>query len=83
MTRTDHSAAAVDRALHRIVSEVLSGLKHGYFEYSLTCEVIGQGRRRLVLHAGKGYQFVLSQADCEPTNDAETIDSCDGSENDA
>lgn len=54
-----------DRALHRIVAELHAGLRHGYFEYSVTCEVIGHGRRRLVLHAGKTYQFVIPADECE------------------
>jgi hypothetical protein len=66
------SSNRLDEALQRIVVEIHSGLRHGYFDYSLTCEVIGQGRRRLVLHAGKNYQFVLAAEDCTtamPTGD--------------
>jgi hypothetical protein len=67
-----------DHAIDRIVAEIVDGLRHGYFDYHLTCEVIGQGRRRLILHAGKSHQFVISQADCEPMNDSG--DSRNGSE---
>ena len=48
-------SAALDPALQRVLAEIHAGLRHGRFEYTLTCEVIGQGRRRLVLHAGKNY----------------------------
>jgi hypothetical protein len=54
-----------DRALTRVLAEIHAGLRHGYFEYTLTCEVIGRGRRRLVLHAGKNYQFVIPAEECE------------------
>jgi hypothetical protein len=54
-----------NRALNRIVAEISSGLRHGYFEYSVTCEVTTQGRRRLILHVGKTYQFLISSAECE------------------
>ncbi len=54
-----------DRALNRILAELRAGLRHGYFEYTLTCEVIGRGRRRLVLRAGKHYQFVIAAEECE------------------
>ena len=56
-----------DRALNRIIAEIYSGLRHGYFEYSLTCEVVGHERRRLVLHAGKSYQFVIPADECAIT----------------
>lgn len=54
-----------DRALKRILAEIEAGLRHGYFEYGLTCEVIGHGRRRLVLRAGKSYQFIIPADECE------------------
>ena len=54
----------VDRALCRVLAEIRDGLRHGHFEYVLTCDVIGHGRRRLVLRAGKSYQFVLPGEEC-------------------
>ena len=41
-----------------------------FFEYRLTCEVIGQGRRRLVLHAGRNFQFVVAAGECEVTGES-------------
>jgi DNA-binding transcriptional LysR family regulator len=80
--RDSHGIGLRDRALTRIMGEIDAGLRHGYFEYTLTCEVVGHERRRLVLRAGKSYQFVLAKEDCEPTNGSGTIDSCDGSDHD-
>ena len=57
-----------DRALNRIRAEIDAGLRHGYFSFSLTCEVINGGRRRLILHAGRNYQFVIPADECEATN---------------
>ena len=54
-----------DRALSRIWAEVHAGLRHGYFSFTLTCDVISHGRRRLVLHAGKNHQFVIPAEECE------------------
>lgn len=56
-----------DRALDRILAELHAGLRHGYFDLRVTCEVIGRGRRRVVLHAGKTYQFVLAAESCAST----------------
>jgi len=56
---------AIDRALRRVLAEIHAGLRHGYFEYVVTGEVIGQGRRRLTLRAGKNYQFVIPIEECE------------------
>jgi hypothetical protein len=56
---------AIDRALRRVAGEIEAGLQHGYFEYTISAEVIGQGRRRLQLRAGKNYQFVIPAEECE------------------
>jgi len=53
-----------DRALGRIVAEIQTGLAHGYFSYTVSCEVIGAGRRRMVLNAGRNYQFVIPAQEC-------------------
>jgi hypothetical protein len=73
------STAALDRALRRILAEIHDGLRHGYFEYTLSCEVIGQERRRVILKAGKTHQFVIPKEDCVQLA-APTSDSCDGSD---
>ena len=62
---TDAPASTTDRALRRIEAEIVDGLRHGYFDFRLTCEVIGQGRRRLLLRVGKTHQFVIPACDCE------------------
>jgi hypothetical protein len=65
---TANPASTTDRALRRIVAEITDGLRHGYFEFRVTCEVIGQGRRRLVLHSGKSYQLVIPSGECDDLN---------------
>lgn len=59
-----HEALAVDRALSRVLAEIHDGLRHGFFEFTLTCEVVGQERRRLTLKAGKSHQFLISKDEC-------------------
>jgi hypothetical protein len=68
---------SVRRALSRVVAEIEDGLRHGYFEYTLTCEIIGHERRRLTLRAGKSHQFVIPKEDC--VRQVEQSDSHDGS----
>ena len=51
----------LQRALRKLESEVREGLGHGFFELSVTCEVIKDGKRRLTIRAGKSYQFVIPE----------------------
>jgi hypothetical protein len=49
----------------------------------VTCEVISQERRQVILKVGKSYQFVISKEDCLRSAAVET-DSLEGSDtNDA
>jgi hypothetical protein len=61
----NRSVNALNRAVNRIVTEIHTGLRHGHFEYTLTCEIISQGKRRLILRAGKHYQFLIGPEECE------------------
>ncbi len=76
------SASAIDRAISRVLAEIHDGLRHGFFEFTVTCEIVGQERRRLTLRAGKSHQFLLSKEDCVRST-GQTIDSCDGSDTSA
>jgi hypothetical protein len=50
-------------ALDRIERLVVEGLRHGFFEYSLACEISKDGRRQrqLVIRAGKSHKFTIPE----------------------
>ena len=53
----------LDRALYTLKKLVIDGLGHGYFEFSLRCEVANGGRRSLTIIAGKSHKFSISPED--------------------
>lgn len=54
----------IRQALDRIERLVVDGLKHGFFDYSIHCEIVhGGGKRRLVVRAGKSHQFTIPEAE--------------------
>ena len=49
-------------ALDRIEGLIVEGLRHGFFEYSITCVIGKDGRRRkLVIRAGKSNKFTIPE----------------------
>src|SRR5690242_6072198 len=40
---------------------MMEGIKHGFFEYSIRCEVISGGKRQVVVGAGKIYKFTVQE----------------------
>ena len=53
----------VREALDRLEGLVVDGLKHGFFEYSIACEVGNGGRRQLVIRAGKSHKFTIPESE--------------------
>ncbi len=51
----------VREALDRLRGLVVDGLKHGFFEYSISCEVGNKGKRQLVIRAGKSHKFTIPE----------------------
>ena len=37
------------------------GLKHGFFDYSIACEIVNGGKRQLVIRAGKTHKFTIPE----------------------
>jgi hypothetical protein len=46
-------------ALDRLEGLVVDGLKHGFFDYSIACEIGTGGKRHLVIRAGKSHKFTI------------------------
>jgi hypothetical protein len=49
----------VREALDRLEGLVVDGLKHGFFDFSIACEVGNGGKRHLVIRAGKSHKFTI------------------------
>jgi hypothetical protein len=61
--RDDGYGGQVREALDRLHGLVVDGLKHGFFDYSISCEVGNKGRRQLVIRAGKSHKFTIPEED--------------------
>jgi hypothetical protein len=48
-------------ALDRLEGLVVDGLKHGFFDYSIACEIANGGKRKLMIRAGKSYSFYIAE----------------------
>lgn len=44
----------------RIKQETLAGLRHGFFDYSVTSE-LKDGKRHVIMKSGKHYKFTIPQ----------------------
>jgi hypothetical protein len=62
VTRTD-SNDVLDKVFARLREIVEDGVRHGYFECAVSCEIVNGKRRRLVITSGKSHQFTISEDD--------------------
>lgn len=51
----------VREALDRLEMLIVDGLKHGFFDYSIACEVANGGKRQLVIRAGKSHKYTIPE----------------------
>ena len=51
----------IREALDRLEGLVVDGLKHGFFDYSIACEIGNGGKRHLVIRAGKSHKFMIPE----------------------
>ena len=63
-TKTPSQGAKSDQireAIDLLERLVVDGLKHGFFDYSIACEVANGGKRQLVIRAGKSHKFTIPE----------------------
>jgi len=48
-------------ALDQIEGLIVEGLRHGFFDYSVACEIGKDRRRELVIRAGKSHKFTIPE----------------------
>ena len=51
----------LEKFIGLLKKEIFSGLKHGFFDFQVTSEVIKGKKRRITFKAGKNYIFVINE----------------------
>ena len=59
--RSQAKSGQICEALDRLEGLVVEGLKHGFFDYSIACEIAKGGKRELMIRAGKSYKFTIAE----------------------
>jgi hypothetical protein len=44
---------------------ILDGLRHGFFDCVVTCEMVNGRKRRVLIKAGKSHQFTIREEDLQ------------------
>lgn len=55
----------LERALEMLTHEIRTGVKHGFFEYQILCEIAANKKRKITIKAGKSYQFYVPEEELE------------------
>ena len=49
----------IGEVLAHLQKIVIEGLRHGFFECSIACEIGNHGKRELVIRGGKSHKFTI------------------------
>jgi hypothetical protein len=52
-------------ALDHVRDQLIDGLRHGFFTFTITCELVKDRKRRLVVTTGKSEQFTIPADEVE------------------
>lgn len=53
----------LEAAFAKLKTEMMSGLRHGFSEMSVSCEIVKSGRRRLTIKSGKSFKYDIPEED--------------------
>ena len=65
MTPTNRNKPTLAQAMDRLSREVRDGLRHGFFELTVACEIVKGGKRGLTIKAGKNHRFTIPEEEIE------------------
>lgn len=65
MKPTNSNKPALAQAMDRLSREVRDGLRHGFFELTVACEIVKGGKRGLTIKAGKNHRFTIPEEEIE------------------
>ena len=54
-----------DQLLQCLRKLLLEGLKHGFFDCSIACEIVKNRKRRVTIKAGKSHQFTIREEELQ------------------
>jgi hypothetical protein len=65
VTPTNSNKPALAQAMDRLSREIRDGLRHGFFELTVACEIVKGGKRGLTIKAGKNHRFTIPEEEIE------------------
>ena len=65
MNRNVADPGQLAKAMAKIEAEVRDGLRHGHFEFTIKCKVGNNGKRDLIIKAGKNHRFLIPEGEIQ------------------
>jgi hypothetical protein len=62
-TEQPDCAPTVEVMLRHLRAIVLDGVRHGFFDYSVTGEILNGGKRGITIKAGKSHRYIFPEDD--------------------
>ena len=58
-----HLGGELAKVLKKLNLEVLDGLQHGFFNCSISSEIVNDRKRRVIITSAKSHRFIIPEED--------------------
>ncbi len=57
--------SSLEQVLEHVEREIREGLGHGFFDFSVSCEIGNGKRRQVTIKAGRSHRFTIPEEEIE------------------
>ncbi|MDP9364106.1 MAG: hypothetical protein M3Q10_07765 [Chloroflexota bacterium] len=61
LARMPETPSTIEQVRAQLWEIIEDGLRHGFFEFAVSCEIVKDKKRRLVIRAGKSHQYTIAE----------------------
>ena len=66
--KDQQNSSELNKALDCLSKLIMDCLPHGFFTVTISCEIVNNRKRRVIIEGGKSHLFIISEEDLKQAN---------------
>lgn len=67
-TKNQQDSSELNKALDCLSQLIMDCLLHGFFTVTISCEIVNNRKRRVIIEGGKSHLFIIPEEDLKQQN---------------